>query len=62
MTQNSPTIWEAHFAGREKGYFQIEKLTNLNKVPPHGFTFFCFPVKIMAASAGWIRAVALVSE
>jgi len=55
-------IWEAHFAGIEKGYFQIEKLTNLDRVPPFGFTFFCFPVKIKSASAGWIRAVALVDS
>jgi kynurenine formamidase len=61
-TGDPAIIWEAHFAGIEKGYFQIEKLTNLDKVPPHGFTFFCFPIKIKEASAGWIRAVALVEE
>ncbi len=55
-------IWEGHFAGIEKGYCHIEKLTNLNLLPPAGFTFFCFPVKIKGASAGWIRAVALVDD
>ena len=57
-TRNAALIWEGHFAGIEKGYFQIEKLTNLEKLPPTGFKFYCFPVKIKGASAGWIRAVA----
>jgi len=61
-TKDASLIWEAHFAGIEKGYFQIEKLTNLDKLPPFGFTFFCFPIKIKAASAGWIRAVAQVDN
>jgi kynurenine formamidase len=61
-THDSSIIWEGHFAGIEKGYFQIEKLANLEKVPPTGFTFFCFPVKIKGASASWIRAVALIDE
>ncbi|MFH1243319.1 MAG: cyclase family protein [Pseudomonadota bacterium] len=61
-TGDSTIIWEAHFAGIEKGYFQLEKLTNLDKLPPHGFTFICFPVKIKRASAGWVRAVAVIEE
>jgi len=59
-TKDASLIWEGHFASIEKGYCHIEKLTNLDQLPPHGFTFFCFPVKIKRASAGWIRAVALV--
>jgi kynurenine formamidase len=51
-------IWEGHFAGIERGYCQMEKLTNLDKVPPVGATICCFPVKIEKASAGWTRAVA----
>jgi kynurenine formamidase len=57
-TGDASVIWEGHFAGIEKGYFQIEKLTNLDRLPATGFTFYCFPVKIKGASAGWIRAVA----
>jgi kynurenine formamidase len=59
-TGNTSIIWEGHFTGIEKGYCHIEKLTNLDKLPPFGFTLFCFPVKIKKASAGWVRAVALV--
>ncbi len=61
-TRDTSLIWEAHFAGIEKGYFQLEKLTNLDKVAPHGFTFICFPIKIKGASAGWVRAVAVIEE
>ncbi|HCY88292.1 MAG TPA: cyclase [Desulfobacteraceae bacterium] len=60
-TNDASLIWEAHFAGIEKGYCHMEKLANLDKIPvPHGFKVSCFPVKIKAASAGWIRAVAIV--
>ncbi len=61
-SRDSSIIWEGHFAGIEKGYCHIEKLTNLDQLPAKGFTFFCFPIKIKSASAGWIRAVALVDE
>lgn len=57
---NTSIIWEGHFAGRELGYFQMEKLTNLDKVPPKGATIYCFPIKIVGASAGWVRAVASI--
>ena len=53
-------IWEGHKAGRIKPYYQIEKLTNLEALPATGFTLSCFPVKIARASAGWIRAVAIL--
>lgn len=56
-------IWEAHFAGIEKGYCHMEKLANLDKIPrPHGFKVACFPINIKAASAGWARPVAIVDS
>jgi len=55
-------IWEGHFAGIELGYFQMEKMMNLDKVPPVGATIYCFPVKIARASAGWVRAVATIPD
>jgi len=55
-------IWEGHFAGIERGYYQMEKLANLDKVPPTGATIYCFPVKIARASAGWVRAVATIPD
>jgi kynurenine formamidase len=60
---NDPSvIWEGHFAGIEKSYCHLEKLANLDQLPATGFTFFCFPIKIKGASAGWVRAVALVDD
>jgi len=55
-------IWEGHKAGRIRPYYQIEKLTNLAALPSHGFMLSCFPVKIERASAGWIRAVAILED
>ncbi|MGW6796726.1 cyclase family protein [Streptomyces chartreusis] len=52
-------IWEGHKAGRQIGYCHIEKLGNLEQLPPSGFLVACFPVKVHAASAGWTRAVAI---
>lgn len=60
--RNPSIIWEGHKAGRIRPYYQIEKLTNLGSLPAHGFMFSCFPVKIERASAGWIRAVAMVED
>ncbi len=59
-TRDPKIIWEGHKAGRLREYYQIEKLTNLAALPATGFTLSCFPVKIAGASAGWIRAVAIL--
>jgi kynurenine formamidase len=59
-TGDASLIWEGHKAGREIGYCHLEKLRNLERLPPHGFTVCCFPVKIRGASAGWTRAVAIL--
>jgi kynurenine formamidase len=61
-TRDPSLIWEGHKAGREIGYCHIEKLHNLEKLPPTGFSICCFPVKILAASAGWTRAVAIIES
>ncbi len=53
-------IWEGHKAGREIGYCHLEKLHNLEALPPDGFQIICLPVKIKGASAGWTRAVAVI--
>ena len=55
-------IWEGHRAGREIGYSHMEKLHNLELLPPDGFEVVAFPVKVHRASAGWTRAVAIVQE
>jgi kynurenine formamidase len=59
-THDAGLIWEGHKAGRDIGYCHLEKLHNLEMLPPNGFTVACFPCKIRAASAGWTRAVAIL--
>lgn len=55
-------IWEGHKAGRDIGYGQMEKLANLESLPDDGFLVSCFPYKIKRASAGFVRAVAILDE
>lgn len=55
-------IWEGHKAGRDIGYGQMEKLSNLEEIPSTGFLVSCFPYKIKHASAGFVRAVALLPK
>lgn len=55
-------IWEGHRASMEIGYCHIEKLANLDQLPSTGFTVSCFPFKIKAASAGFVRAVAILED
>jgi kynurenine formamidase len=62
QTGDPRLIWEGHKAGREIGYCHLEKLHNLEALPPDGFTVACFPVKIRGASAGWTRAVAILDD
>ena len=59
-TKDASLIWEGHKAGRDIGYCHLEKLHNLEALPPDGFHISCFPHKIRGASAGWTRAVAIL--
>jgi hypothetical protein len=61
-THDASLIWEGHKAGRDIGYCHIEKLHNLEVLPPSGFFISCFPHKIRGASAGWTRAVAIFDD
>ena len=61
-THDASLIWEGHKAGRDIGYCHLEKLHNLQSLPPDGFIISCFPHKIRGASAGWTRAVAIFDD
>lgn len=62
-TGDGKEIWPAHFAGIEKEYCHIEKLANLDKIPkPFGFKVAIFPIKLVKASAAWVRPVAIIEN
>ena len=61
-TGDAGLIWEGHRVGRDRAYCQIEKLHNLEVLPPDGFVVAAFPVKVHRASAGWTRAVAILPD
>jgi kynurenine formamidase len=56
----SGIFWAAHQA--DLAYSQIERLMNLDQLPPSGFTVACFPLRLMGASAAPARVVAIVEE
>ena len=55
-------LWEGHFAGIEKSYYQIEKLANLDQLPDFGFKTCCIPIKVEKAGAAWARPVAFIED
>lgn len=59
-TGDAGLIWEGHRVGRDRAYCQIEKMHNLEALPPTGFLISALPVKLHRGSAGWTRAVAIL--
>jgi kynurenine formamidase len=51
-------FWAAHQA--DLAYSQIERLANLDQLPPTGFTVACFPLRLLGGSAAPSRVVAIV--
>lgn len=51
-------FWAAHQV--DLPYAQIERLVNLDQLPPTGFQVSCFPLKIQGGSAGPARVVAII--
>jgi len=62
-TRDPGCLWPVHLLGRRREYCHIERLANLDHIPPgRTFDVACFPVKIAGAGAAWVRAVAIVAE
>jgi len=55
-------LWPCHLLGIDREYAHLEKLTNLDLLPTHGFKFQAFPIKLSKGTAGFCRAVAFVEE
>ena len=53
-------FWAAHQA--DLPYSQIERLANLDRLPPNGFTVACFPLRLIGGSAAPARVVAILDE
>ncbi|MEH7255239.1 cyclase family protein, partial [Neobacillus niacini] len=58
---NNKALFPAHFMGRKREYYHIEKLANLDSIPVrNGFKFCAFPTKVKGGTAGSVRAVAMI--
>jgi kynurenine formamidase len=62
QTGRNDLFWEAHFVGVDKEYCHLERLTNLDQLPPFGFKVCCFPLKVKGGSAGPCRVVAMIPD
>jgi kynurenine formamidase len=51
-------FWAAHQA--DLAYSQIERLANLDELPPTGLMVACFPLRLVGASAAPARVVAIL--
>ncbi len=60
-TKNPELFWEAHLVGQQKEYCHMEQLVNLDALPYTGFKVSAFPLKIVGASAGPSRVVAILN-
>lgn len=61
-TDRNDVFWAAHYVGIRHEYCHMERLANLDQLPPTGFKVCCFPLKVAGGSAGPARVVALVEE
>jgi kynurenine formamidase len=60
LERDEPGVfWAAHQA--DLPYVQIERLVNLDQLPPTGFRVACFPLPIVGAGAAPARVVAILS-
>jgi kynurenine formamidase len=60
LQQRPGIFWAAHQT--DLAYSQIERLVNLACLPPYGFTVACFPLRLVGASAGPARVVAILPD
>lgn len=61
-TGSDQAFWIAHYVGVDHEYCQIERLGNLDQLPPRGFRICAFPLKVKNGSAGPARVVAILDE
>jgi len=59
-TGDRATIWDGHFAGREREVFIVQQIHNLAAVPANGFKVGFFPLPLARCSASPARVVAFL--
>ncbi|QZT37118.1 cyclase family protein [Halosquirtibacter xylanolyticus] len=59
-TNDPDLFWNAHLVGQRKEYCHMEQMVNLGSLPLSGFKVAAFPLKIVGASAGPARVVAII--
>ena len=61
LARGKPGVfWAAHQV--DLPYSQIERLANLDRLPPSGFMVACFPLRLIGGSAAPARVVAILDE
>lgn len=59
-TGDTDLLWDGHRAVREREAFVIQQLHGLDQLPPTGFTFGAFPLRLVGLSAAPARVVAFL--
>ena len=59
-TGDTSLIWEGHKAGRDIGYCHLEKLTNLDQLPPTGATLVLGALQLQHGSGTPLSIIAFV--
>jgi kynurenine formamidase len=55
-------FWEAHRVMLEREYYHLENMSNLDQLPPYGFTLCVVPIKWVNTTAAPVRAIAIIEE
>jgi kynurenine formamidase len=55
-------FWEAHRVMLQREYYHLENMTNLDQLPPHGFTLCVLPIKWVNTTAAPVRAIAILED
>jgi kynurenine formamidase len=63
VMQKTGNFWESHRVMREREFYHLENLANLDALPkPYGFKVSVLPIKLKGTSAAPVRAVAILEE
>ncbi|MBX9725417.1 MAG: cyclase family protein [Candidatus Obscuribacterales bacterium] len=60
QTRDKSKIWDAHYAHRDREFYVVQQLCNLEQLPAKNFKVGFFPLLLVGASAAPARVVAFV--